>query len=84
MVETSNACEAKPWWKSQKIMVFLIVLVLVTVCLMTLILAGKLEVSPELVGSYLLAVAGTGSSVILGRAGEGAAAALRRPTDGDG
>lgn len=76
--------DPKKWWESQKVMVFLIVLVLVTGCLMALVLTGHLQVTPELVGSYLLAVAGMGMSVILGRAGEGAAAALRRPKDGDG
>lgn len=73
----------RPWWQSQKIMVFLIVLGLMTGALLTLVLTGHLELSESLVRDWVLGVSGTGSAVVLGRAGEGAAAALRRPRGGD-
>ena len=78
----TNGTDTRAWYHSQKVMVFLIVLVLVTACLLALVLTGHLTVSPELVGAYLTAVAGTGSAVILGRAGEGIGASLGpRPRD---
>jgi len=55
-------------------MVFLICLFVITGCLMTLILTGKLDVDAASVAAYLGSVSVTGSSVILGRAHEGAAA----------
>jgi hypothetical protein len=73
------AAAAQPdgaWWQSQKVAVFVLVLLILTGTLLSLVLTGHLQVNEGLVRDYVLGVAGTGSAVVVGRAGEGIAAAL--------
>jgi maltodextrin utilization protein YvdJ len=58
----------QPWWKSAKVMVFLLVFLVVQISLLLLVLFGKLEVTAGSVSAYLYAVAGLASSLFFSRA----------------
>ena len=62
----------RPWWRSQKIMVLLILVTIVTTGIVVIVCTGHLVVSEALVRDYLYAIVGLGGSAILGRAWEGA------------
>jgi len=78
-----EAAKPRRWWESQKVMVALIAGLALLASLTVLVALGKIEVAGELTPDAIVdAVKWLAGFVIAGRAAEGAATALRRPSDG--